>query len=59
MEYLLPSSVPIQFFEVAKNTALLSERSTDIKSLQYLMRHSNVVITLNVYHYYTNFCKAA
>ena len=28
MEYLLPSSVPIQFFEVAKNTALLSERST-------------------------------
>ena len=28
LEYLLPSSDPIQFFEVAKNTALLSERST-------------------------------
>lgn len=28
LEYLLPSSDPIQFFEVTKNTALLSERST-------------------------------
>ena len=28
LEYLLSSSDPIQFFEAAKNTALLSERST-------------------------------